>query len=86
MTDHHFDTAKDYFQLMADVSPQEPWPLLLIAEASAESGNRKEALKAIRAAIKRGLKNVDAIAQNRNLAMLRSDPEFQAIIAELKKN
>jgi dienelactone hydrolase len=86
MTERHFDTAINYFQLMADVSPQEPWPMLLIAEASAEAGNKKEAMKAVRAAIKRGLKNVDALAQNQNLEMLRSDPEFQAIIAELKKN
>jgi dienelactone hydrolase len=84
--DHHYAVAVEYFKLMADVAPREPWPALLMAEAYTASGNIKEALKAIREAIKRGLKNPDALEKNRNLTELQSHTEFQKIVAELKKN
>jgi dienelactone hydrolase len=86
LVEHHSDIAVNYFQLMAEVSPHEPWPALLSAEAYNASGNKKEALKSIREALRRGLKNPDAIEKDRNLEALRTDPEFQKLVAEMKKN
>jgi len=81
----HFDVAITYFQLMADVLPAEPWPSLLLADAWTGLGNKKEAFKSLREAIKRGLKNPEVLEKDRNLEGLRPEPEFQQIVAELKK-
>jgi dienelactone hydrolase len=86
LVERHPDIAINYFQLMAEVAPQEPWPALLSAEAYAASGNKKDALKSIREALRRGLKNPDAIEKDRNLEALRTDPEFQKLVAGMKKN
>jgi dienelactone hydrolase len=79
-----FGKAEYYFQLMSSISPNEAWPVLLLAETSAVRGDKKRALKDLHEAIKRGLKNPDAINKDTNLETLRSEPEFQQIVAELK--
>jgi predicted Zn-dependent protease len=80
----HFEVAASYFQLMGEVSPHEPWPALLLAETRAAAGNKKEAIKSLREAIKRGLKNPEAIEKDSYLQGMGSDAEFQKIVAELK--
>ena len=80
----HFANAEYYFRLMADVSPDEPWPVLLLAEARTAMGNKKQAIKDIREAVRRGLKNADYLEQDPNLRALSSEAEFQRIIAELR--
>lgn len=80
----HFAQAEYYFTLMADISPDEPWPALLLAETAAARGDKKHALRELHEAIKRGLKNPDAIEKDTNLESLRSEPEFQKIVEELK--
>jgi len=79
-----FPLAEFYFQLMQSVSPNDPWPALLLAETDAARGDRKRSCKHLREAIKRGLRNPDAIEKDVNLQILRSDPEFKQIVAELK--
>ncbi len=80
----HFDNAESYFQLMCDIPPLQAWPSLLLAETRAATGNKKQAVKDIREAIRRGLKNPQVLEQDPNLEPLRHDPEFLKIIAELK--
>jgi len=79
-----FSKAEYYFQLMSTISPNEPWPSLLLAETSAARGDKKRAFKDLHEAVKRGLKNPDAVDKDTNLQSLRSEPEFQEIVAELK--
>ncbi|MGB9235648.1 MAG: hypothetical protein WCC04_14655 [Terriglobales bacterium] len=80
----HLDKADFYFSLMSAVTPNEPWPKLLLAETAAAKGDKKRANKDLRDAIKSGLKNPDTIDKDANLQSLRNDPEFQRIVAELK--
>jgi dienelactone hydrolase len=82
----HFLKADYYFELMSRVSPNEAWPVLLLAESSAARGDKKRALKDLHEAVKRGLKNPDAIEKDANLETLRTEPEFQQILGELKAN
>ena len=79
-----FDNAASYFQLMGDITPEEPWPMLLLAETHASMGNKKQALKDLREAVRRGLKNPDFLEHDPNLETLRKDPEFLSLIAELR--
>jgi predicted Zn-dependent protease len=86
MEQKHFGRAEVYFQLMSEITPEQPWPTLLLAENRAAMGDRKIAIKAIRESIKRGLKNPEVLEKDGNLQSLRSDPEFQKIVGELKAN
>ena len=80
----HFDKAVFYFQLISSITPNEPSPFLLLAETNAMRGERKRALKDLREAVKRGLRFPESVENNANLQVLRSEPEFQQIVAELK--
>jgi dienelactone hydrolase len=79
-----FAKAAFYFELIGTISPSEPWPILLLAEADAARGDRKRACKNLREAIKRGLKNPETLEKDMNLQSLRAEPEFQQMVADLK--
>jgi dienelactone hydrolase len=79
----HFGTAEYYFELMSEVQ-HSPSPLVLLAETRTAMGNHKQAIKDLREAIKRGLKNPEVLENDRNLEPLRSDADFQKLLVELK--
>jgi dienelactone hydrolase len=79
-----YASAEFYFSLADAVSPGEPWPSLLLAEAAAAQGNKKRALKELREVVKRGLKNPAVLEGDLHLQSLRSDPGFQRLCAELR--
>jgi dienelactone hydrolase len=72
-----------YFEVMAEASPDQAWPMLLLAEARTRAGDKKAALKAIELAVQRGLKRAEALTQDPELQPLASDPEFQRIVQGL---
>ena len=80
---HHFLVAQTYFELMSELS-EEAWPSLLLAETRTAMGNHKQAVKDLREAVRRGLKNAAALEEDKNLQPLRSDPDFRKLLAELK--
>jgi dienelactone hydrolase len=75
--------AGDYFQLMADVAPDQSWPLLLLAETKVHEGDKKAALKALDAAVERGVKSPQSLTGDPDLAPLLDDPEFQRIVKKI---
>lgn len=81
--ENRLSQAAAYFRLMADASPDQTWPLLLLAEASVRAGNKKTALKAIEQAVQRGLKRAQTLTQDPELQPLASDPAFQRIVQGL---
>lgn len=80
----HYRSAEFYFQLMSNVTPDQPWPVLLLAETAALRGDKKRALKELREAIKRGVRHPESLEEDANLQSLRSEPEFQQIVAEVR--
>lgn len=81
----HFEQAEECFGLMSRVR-DEPWPVLLLAETHAATGNRKLAIKDLREAVRRGLNDAAVIESNERMQTLKADPDFQKLIAELKRN
>jgi len=81
----HFEKAEACFQLMSDAT-KDPWPLLLLADTHASSGNMKLAIKDLQEAVRRGLKNADVIESDKKLENLKSEPEFQKLLAGIGKN
>jgi predicted esterase len=79
----HFDKAESCFDLMRQIS-DEPWPALLLAETRAAMGNKKQALKDLRDAVHRGLKDAEVLESDKQLQVLSADSDFQKLIAELK--
>ena len=79
----HFDKAESCFDLMRQIS-DEPWPVLLLAETRAAMGNKKQALKDLRDAVHRGLKDAEVLESDKQLQVLNTEPDFQKLLAELK--
>jgi hypothetical protein len=46
--------------------------------------NKKQAVKEVQEAIRRGLKDREVIASDPQLQVLRSDPQFQKLLTSLK--
>lgn len=78
----HFEKAELCFQLMSEVTP-DPWPVLLLAETHASTGNKKLALKDLQEAVRRGLKNPEVIESDKKLEGLKADPDFQKLLSTL---
>ena len=79
-----YGIAEFYFRLMSNVTPDQAWPVLLLAETSALRGDKKRALKELREAVKRGIRHPESVEEDANLQSLRSEPEFQQMVAEVK--
>jgi dienelactone hydrolase len=82
---HHFDKAEACFRLMSGVGDS-PWPVLLLAETHVAQGKKKQAIKDLCEAVRRGLKDPKIIENDDKLRGLTSDPEFEKILAELKRS
>lgn len=81
-----YERAAAYFELMADAAPDQSSPLLLLAETRVRTGDKKAALKALQAAVKRGVKSQQTLTQDPELAPLFSDPEFQRIVQDVGRS
>jgi hypothetical protein len=80
----HYTQAAAYYSLMADAAPDQPAPLVYLAEARVRTGNKKGALKAIEEAVHRGLKRPQSLTDDPELQPLASDPAFQQIVQGLR--
>jgi dienelactone hydrolase len=80
---HHFGKAESCFDLMRQVM-DEPWPVLLLAETRVALGNKKQALKDLREAVRRGLKDAEILESDKQLESLRGDPEFKKLLLDMK--
>lgn len=79
----HFEKAEAYFALMRQVS-DDPWPVLSLADTHAAAGNRKLAIKDLQEAVRRGLRDRAVIESDPQLQSLKSEPEFQKLVAGLE--
>jgi dienelactone hydrolase len=78
----HFDEAEACFDLMSKVSAS-PWPALLLAETFAAEGNKKQAIRELKEAVRRGV-DAEEIESNDRFQILKTDPEFQKLVQPLK--
>jgi len=83
LTARHFEKAEAYFDIMRQVS-DDPWPVLLLADMHATAGNRRLAIKDLQEAVRRGLKDRAVIESDPQLQSLKSDLEFQKLLAGME--
>jgi dienelactone hydrolase len=81
----HFEKAEACFDLMSKVR-DDPWPVLLLAETHAAAGKKKQAIRDLQEAVRRGLTDAKAIESDDRLQILKADSDFQKLIESLKKN
>ena len=79
----HFEKAEAYFDLMRQVS-DDPWPALMLAETHAVWGNRKLAIKDLQEAVRRGIKDRAILESDPQLQGLKSEPEYQKLLAGME--
>ena len=80
---HHFEKAQSCFDLMRQLT-DDPWPVLLLAETRVAVGNKKQAIKDLREAVRRGLNDPEILESDKQLEALRGDPEFQKLLTEMR--
>jgi dienelactone hydrolase len=85
LASRHFEKAEACFTLMGKVRP-DPWPLLLLADTHAVAGNKKRAVQDLQEAVRHGLTDARVIESDERLQVLRENPDFQKLVAELRKN
>jgi hypothetical protein len=84
LTARHFEKAEAYFDLMRQVT-DDPWPVLLLADLHATSGNRRLAIKDLQEAVRRGIKDRTVFENDPQLQSLKGEPDFQKILGGLGK-
>ncbi|MCM2254272.1 MAG: hypothetical protein NDJ94_01255 [Vicinamibacteria bacterium] len=73
-------------ELAAVIDPESPGPLVNQARAHALAGRKAEAIAALRKALEKGVpRPMVPLAEDPELASLRGDAEFEAILEELRK-
>jgi len=80
----HFEKADACFDLISRFR-DEPWPLLLLAETHAMAGDKKQALRDLQQAVRRGLTDAEAIDSDSRLETLKADADFQKLVRELER-
>jgi dienelactone hydrolase len=81
----NYTLASVYFELASEALPNEPWLLIRIAQAQAQSGHRKDALNALRRAREKGLDAESLRASFRDSAEFvryRDDPDFLKLLED----
>lgn len=81
----HFEKAEACFDLMSKVR-DDPWPVLLLADTHAAAGKKKQAIRDLQKAVRRGLTDARVIESDDHLQILKADSDFQKLIEILQKN
>ena len=79
-----YDKAEACFELMTEVR-KDPWIFVLLAEAQASTGNKKQAIRSLQQAVRLGLTDPTALESDTKLESLKDDSEFQKLVAGLKQ-
>lgn len=84
-------TQKNYsesikpLKLATEVNPDRPGAFLYLAWAYAGNRDKKKSLQSLNAAVEKGFSDTAMITANKAFDSLRNDPEYQQIMARLRK-
>jgi predicted Zn-dependent protease len=73
------------FKLATEVNPDRPGPFFYLAWAYAANGDKKKSLQSLNTAVEKGFSDTAMITANKAFDSLRNDPEYQQIMARLKR-
>jgi predicted esterase len=73
------------FKLATEVNPDRPGAFFYLAWAYAANGEKKKSLQSLNTAVEKGFSDAAMITTNKAFDSLRNDPEYQQIMARLRK-
>jgi hypothetical protein len=77
--------AAFYLEIKAAIAPPDPFASYLRAKIAARARDAGSAVAALRRALQLGFRSVDAVDADKAFELLRPNPEYQEIVAELRK-
>ena len=84
-TEKNFSESIKRFKLATEVNPDRPGAFFYLAWAYAANGEKKKSLQSLNTAVEKGFSDAAMITTNKAFDSLRNDPEYQQIMARLKK-
>jgi len=81
---HRFDKAIGEFEKVLKIQPQNEIAYYNLACAYALKGDKERALEALERSVESGFEDPEHIEKDDDLASLRGEPRFQALVQKLK--
>jgi predicted esterase len=84
-TEKNYSESIKRFKLATEVNPDRPGAFFYLAWAYAANRDKKKSLQSLNTAVEKGFSDTAMITANKAFDALRNDPEYQQIMARLKK-
>ncbi|HEU4713340.1 MAG TPA: hypothetical protein VFS76_17340 [Pyrinomonadaceae bacterium] len=84
-TGKNYSESIKFLKLATEVNPDRPGSFFYLAWAYAISRDKKKALQSLNTAIEKGFSDAAIIEANKAFDFIRNDPEYQQMMARLKK-
>jgi len=84
-TEKNYSESIKRFKLATEVNPDRPGPFFYLAWAYAANGDKKKSLQSLNTAVDKGFSDAAMITANKAFDSVRNDPEYQQIMARLKR-
>jgi poly(3-hydroxybutyrate) depolymerase len=84
-TEKNYSESITRFKLATEVNPDRPGVFFYLAWAYAANGDKKKSLQALNTAVEKGFSDAAMITANKAFDPIRNEPEYQQIMARLKK-
>ena len=84
-TEKNYSESVKRFKLATEVNPDRPGAFFYLAWAYAANRDKKKSLQALNTAVEKGFADAATITANKAFDFLRTDPEYQQIMARLTK-
>jgi len=84
-TEKNYSESIKHFRLATEVNPDRAGVYFYLAWAYAANGDKKKSLQSLNTAVEKGFSDTAMITANKAFDSLRNDPEYQQIMARLKR-
>src|SRR6185369_4708279 len=84
-TEKNYSESIKRFKFATEVNPDRPGAFFYLAWAYAASRDKKKSLQSLNTAVEKGFSDAATITTNKAFDSLRTDPEYQQIMAKLRK-
>jgi predicted esterase len=84
-TEKNYSKSIKRFNLATEVNPDRPGPFFYLAWAYAANRDKKKSLQSLNTAVEKGFSDSAMITANKAFDSIRSEPEYQEIMARLRK-
>ena len=84
-TEKNYSESIKPLKLATEVNPDRPGAFFYLAWAYAANRDKKKSLQSLNTAVDKGFSDAAMITANKAFDFIRNDPEYQQIMAKLKK-